>query len=142
MIFCLRLKMHTDRASTFHMWLLKAGRQIGVVPTSMTNDSQDMDWAEPDLQVYSFVCQAEAALKPRQMMTLFAECERVGAVVLGIVYQEATVPEEGDGEGDEEWSKLVRTVRRTPKSPAVVHRLRVGPFPEYLQLVWSKPREK
>lgn len=69
-IFYLHLKMHTDRAAAFHLWLIKARRQTGIVPTSVISDSDDMDLRNPDFQVYGFVCQARAALKPKQLVAL------------------------------------------------------------------------
>ena len=136
MIFCLRLKMHTDRASAFHMWLLTAGRRIGVVPTSMTNDSEDMDRVNPDFQIYSFVCQAEAALKPEQLIALFTECRRVRAAVLGIVYQESTEHDD-DADSQTGWHSLVRSVEERPPQPVVIRRRRVTPFPGHLRLIWG-----
>lgn len=136
MIFCLRLKMRTDRAAAFHMWLLKGGRQIGIAPTSMTNDSDDVDLRNPDFQVYRYVCQAEAMLKPKQLVTLFAECQRIGAVVLGLVYQETDAQEEEEDSGSEQsWSQLVRKAERTPDPPVAVRRPRVTHLPVRLRML-------
>jgi hypothetical protein len=107
MVFFLHLKMNADQASSFHPWLLKAGRSIGLAPTGMTSDSDDGDSGHPEIQTYSFVCQAAAALKPEQLIRLFTECQRINAVVLGIVYQESPEEEDDDDcDGMADWREL------------------------------------
>jgi hypothetical protein len=113
MIFCLRLRMRTDYAAPFHLWLVKAGRQIGIAPTSMTSESKTLDLGNPKFQIYSYVGQADSTLHPEQLMTLFTECRRFDAEVLGIVYQET---ESIDPEGDEAWKELPSSVAGTPGS--------------------------
>lgn len=130
MMFCLRLKMQADRVSVFHRWLLRAGSQIGIVPTSMESDSDDQDCEDSAGQIYGFVCQAEAALRPEQLGALFAECERIEAIVLGILYLE-TGPEDDCSDEcgqDPGWCQLLRAVERLPDSePPTSRRSAIGP---------------
>lgn len=134
MTFCLRLKIYSDRANAFHLWLIMSGKRIGITSTGMINDSADVDLKNPDFQIYSFVCQAAAELKSEQLVTLFTECERIGALVLGIVYRETTLSDDDDDETG--WNKLLNAVRRTTDPPIVVHRLRRDiPFRTQLRVI-------
>lgn len=121
--------MHTDRAAAFHVWMIKARRRTGITPTSVISDSDDMDLRNPDFQVYGFVCQAKAALKPKQLVALFEECQRIDAVVLEIVYQE-TEHKDDDAEGDDDWRELVCSVPRLPGTHATFRQL-----PSYIRVV-------
>jgi len=97
----------------------------------MTNESGDVDVRNPEFQVYSYVCQAEAALMPKQLVVLFTECQRVGAAVMGIEYREM----ESTDDGETDWNKLVHTAKKSPDSPVVVRRPRATPFPVHLQMI-------
>lgn len=138
MMFCLRLKMRADRAANFHLWLFKAGRQIGITPTGMANDSDDVRPGDnQNFQVYSFTFQAGAALTPKQLVTLFTECERIGAVILGIEYREQSYDDnEGEEAGnDASWTALSSPAKGTGDAPIVIRRKRVAVLPPRLTVL-------